>query len=155
MTTPLPTSSSIPGAVSNLLTIATSALPADTTVWYGAALPAYSAPLTFQITEINGDQSPAEIGLQYRREETFAVVCNLTAYVGGSPDFNSMLTSLMDNFALLSTAIGDNPTLNGAVRYAQVGNFIISADTDTQGQAVQQLDFQVRCQQRIISLSTS
>lgn len=149
----LPSSSAIPGALIQALAIATAALPANTTIWYGAELPAYSAPLTFQITEITGDQAPAELGIQYRREEKFSLVCSLIAYNGGSPDFPQQLTDLMGSFGLLSKAIGNNPTLNQSVRFAEVGNFVITAATDANGQSATTLDFAIRCQQRVNSLS--
>lgn len=137
------------------MSIAASTYPADgsVTIWFGAELPAYSAPLTFMITEVTGDQQPAELGNQYKREETFAIVCSLISYQGGVPDFNSMLTSLMANFVLLSQAIANNPTLTGAVRFAEVGNFHITPETDANGQSAVTLDFSVRCQQRVTSLN--
>jgi hypothetical protein len=150
---PLPSGTAIPGALAALISIATAALPAGTTIWFGADLPAYSAPLTLQITEISGDQAPAELGNNYRREETFALVCSLISYQGGVPDFGSMLTGLMTNFVLLSQAIANNPTLNGAVRFAQVGNFLVSPETDANGQSAVTLDFHVRCEQRVTSLN--
>lgn len=149
----LPSGTAIPGALAQLLAIATSAFPDGTTVWFGAELPAYTAPLTFQITEITGDQSPAEMGTQYRREENFSLVSSLVAYQGGTPDFPAMLADLIANFVLLSQAIANNPSMNGAVRFAQVGNFDIHPDTDVNGQSAVTLDFAVRCEQRVTSLN--
>jgi len=114
---------------------------------------AYTAPLTFLITEITGDQKPAELGNQYRREETFNLVCTLVAYQGGPPDYIDQLTSLMASFVTLSQAIANNPTLNGAVRFAEVGNFDIVPATDGGGQGAVTLDFQIRCSQRVTSLN--
>jgi hypothetical protein len=59
----------------------------------------------------------------------------------------------MDNFALVSRAVGNNPKLNGAVRLAQVGNFLVSPSTDAAGLSAMTLDFSVRCEQRVTSLS--
>lgn len=109
--------------------------------------------MTLQISEVTGDQQPAELGNNYRREETFAIVCSLIAYQGGVPDFSVMLTSLMSNFVLLSQAIANNPTLNSAVRFAEVGNFVITPETDANGKSAITLDFSVRCQQRVTSLT--
>lgn len=154
MTAPVwPQSSSIPNAITQFLTMATTALPAGTTVWFGEELPAYSAPLTLQITEVTGDQQPATIGLSYLREESFQLVCLLTWYQGGPQDFVTCLGNVMTNFALLSEAVGDNPTLNNAVRFAQVGNFIITPATDQNGQTAVTLSFALRCEQRVVSLS--
>lgn len=149
----LPSGSAIPGAVAAVLSIATDTLPSDSTVWYGTELPAYSAPLTFQVSEISGDQNWAELGPAYRREEKFQLTCSLIYYVGGVPDFNAQLQSLMDSFVLLARAIANNPTLNGSVRLAEVGNFAISPETDANGQSATTLDFAIRCQQRVTTLS--
>ena len=74
--------SSVPGAVGALITILTAALPGDATVWFGKALPVYTAPLTLQILKVSGDQEPAELGPSYRREETFSIHCELTSFAG-------------------------------------------------------------------------
>jgi hypothetical protein len=157
MSTPLPASSAIPGALIQMLAIAKAALPADTTIWWGKELSTYTSPLTFQITEITGDQQPAEMGPGYRREETFSLVCSLSSYQGGDQGQGALdgLNTVMLNFALISAAIGNNPNLNQAVRFAQVGNFIISTDTDGNGTTAVTLDFQVRCEQRVLSLASS
>lgn len=149
----LPSGSAIPGALINVLSIATATFPDGTTVYYGEELPAYAAPLTFQITEITGDQVPAELGPNYRREETFALACSLSFYQGGVPDFASQLTDLMGQFILLSRAIANNPKLNDSVRFAEVGNFIITSVTDSSGQGASNLDFSIRCQARVTSLT--
>lgn len=149
----LPSGTAIPGALVAILAIATAALPSGTTVYFGEDLPAYTAPLTFQIAEITGDQKPAELGNNYRREENFDFVCSLISYQGGVPDWVAMLNALMADFVLLSQAIANNPTLNSAVRFAEVGNFHISSETDANGQGAVTLDFSVRCEQRVTSLN--
>jgi hypothetical protein len=145
--------SAIPGALAELMVVATGALPAYTTVWFGEELPTYTSPLTLQITEITGDQVPAEIGPQYRREETFNLVCSLSTYQGGPPDFPAILNTLMTQFIILSRAVANNPSLNGAIRFAQVGNFIITPASDPNGQSAVTLDFSVRCEARVTSLA--
>jgi hypothetical protein len=156
-----PNSSAIPGALAGLLYVATNAFPAGTTVWFGSELPAYSAPLTFWVSEITGDQVPAAIGPDYKREETFSLICTMIYYDGGNPDFVALLNSLMASFNLLTAAIGNNPWLsttgandaNAAVRFAEVGNFRIEPSTDPGGMSAVTLDFNVRCSQRVNSLS--
>ncbi|ERR1700760_4111584 len=154
MTVPLPASSAIPGALTQFMAVAEGALPSGTTVWWGKELGTYSTPLTLQITEIVGDQEPAELGPQFRREEKFSLVCTLSAYQGGPVDQANAacLTEVMNNFALIHSAVANNPTLNQAVRFAQVGNFAINPDTDANGVTAVSLDFQLRCEQRIRSL---
>lgn len=149
----LPSGSSVPGALVAIMSIAAAALPAGTTVHYGPELFAYAAPLTFMISQIPGDQVPAELGPDYRREETFSFTCSLIYYEGGVPDFVAHLQTLMTNFVLLSRAIANNPTLNQAVRFAEVGNFLISPETDANGQSATTIDFSIRCQQRVTSLT--
>lgn len=149
----LPSSSAIPGALTQFIAIASAALPAGTTVWFGEELTTYTAPITLQITEITGDQNWAEMGPQYRREETFNLVCSLSCYQGGVPDNPALLGTVMGNFALVSRAVGNNPKLNGAVRLAQVGNFMVSPATDAAGLSAMTLVFSVRCEQRVTSLS--
>jgi len=135
------------------MSIAEGALPSESTIYYGSELGAYSAPLTFMISEITGDQTVAEIGPSFRREETFSLICSLIAYNGGVPDFAGQLQLLMANFTLIALAIGNNPTLNGSVRFAEVGNFQITPETDVNGQSATTLDFAIRCQQRVTSLT--
>lgn len=149
----LPSGSAIPGALAQFMVVASAALPAGTTVWFGEELPTYTTPLTLQITEITGDQAPAEIGPQYRREETFSLTCSMFAYQGGPPDFPGILSTLMTQFVVLSRAVANNPTLNSAVRFAQVGNFIITPASDPNGQSAVTLDFAVRCEARVTSLA--
>lgn len=157
----MPSGSAIPAALANTMAIVAQALPAGSTVYYGSELPAYTAPLTFQISEITGDQVPATLGANYTREENFNLVCSLIAYSGGVPDFVAQLQSLMANFVLLSRAIGNNPWLStsgqndstAAVRFAQVGNFHIAPETDPNGESATTLDFAIRCEQRVTSLT--
>lgn len=157
-----PVGSAIPQALVNFMALATQTLPAGTTVYFGAELAAWSAPLTLQILEITGDQNPAEIGPRYRREETFSMTCQLSVYQGGGPQetaFPTLLQTVMGYFNQLALAVGNNPTLyqDGdtaqAVRYAEVGNFIITPAVDTNGMSAVTLAFAVRCQQRVESIS--
>lgn len=149
----LPSGSAIPGALAQLLAIATAALPDGTTVYFGPEQRAYTAPLTFQVSEIPGDQEPGPISPDFMREEKFSLVCSLIAYQGGVADFSGALADLMANFVLLSRAIANNPRLNEAVRFAQVGNFHVHPETDANGFSATYLDFSVRCEQRVTSLT--
>jgi hypothetical protein len=163
----LPFGSAIPGALANFLTIAAAALPEETSVYYGSAIP-YTAPYTLQITEISGNQEPATIGPWFRREETFALICSLSYYQGGTGDpqgsngFELCLANVMTYFSTLALAVSQNPQLDctdlssglgPAVRFAEVGNFHLEPETDANGMVAVTLDFQVRCSQRIRTLS--
>lgn len=148
-----PYGSAIPGAVPQLIDIVTAALPDNTTVWLGATLPAYTNPLTFQITKITGTQTPAEIALSFRREETFMVLCQMIAYQG-DPAFATILTTLFNAWVPVEEAIAANPTLNNTVRYAQCVNFSLVPDVDRNGKAAWVMNFAVRCEQRVESLAS-
>lgn len=155
----LPVGSAIPGTLAAFMALAAETLPEGATVWFGEELGTYSAPVTLQITEITGDQQPAEIGARYRREETFNLVCLLTCYQGGPQVFPSVLGDVMAQFNALALAVGDNPSLTGpddtvqVARYCQVGNFIITPNSDQNGMSAVTLSFALRCAQRVESLS--
>jgi hypothetical protein len=151
--TTLPVGTAIPAALVQLMAIAAAALPPDSTVWYGEELGTFTQPLTLQVNEIPGDQVPAEIGQRYRREETFAFVCTLTYFDGGPGEENPRrLSTLMDAWVKLALAVGANPKLNDTVRFAEVGNFNITTTADANGLTAANIDFSVRCQQRVESL---
>lgn len=145
--------SAIPGATTALLALATSALPEGTTIWFGETPPAYQSAVSLQIVRVTGDQQPAELGPEYRREEAFSFYCNVVAYAGGPPDFPARMAEAFGAFTPLSEAIANNWTLNGSVRYAEVGNFDIMPETDGNGQSAVVLAFDVRCSQRVTSLN--
>lgn len=154
----LPVGSAIPGTLAAFMALATETLPDDSTVWFGQELPSFSAPVTLQITEITGDQAPAEIGGRYRREETFALVCLLTCYQGGPPDFVTILGNVTAQFVPLALAVASNPSLTApgaavqVARFCEVGNFIITPAGDQNGQSAVTLAFSLRCAQRVESL---
>jgi hypothetical protein len=73
---------------------------------------------------VDGDQTPAQLGAQ-RREETFDIHCEIAVW-SGDTDAASMKTVRRRAFTLLGEIeqqlrgpVGD-PTLGGAVRYAQL-----------------------------------
>jgi hypothetical protein len=143
--------SAIPGTLSYFLTLATNTLPSDATVSFGAYKPLFEAPVTLQVTGITGDQEPAELGPNFRREETFSIECDLTSYAGDQLQVNR-LTEVFANFALLSVAVANDPTLGSNVRFAEVGDFTYVPGLDAKGQSIGSLTFAIRCSQRIDSL---
>lgn len=158
----LPVGSAIPGTLTAFMNLAAAILPAGSTVWFGEELGVYSAPVTLQITEIQGDQLPAEIGARFRREETFQLVCLLSIYQGGPQDiFAALLGEVMTQFNAIALAVGNDPTLSAyapdptvqTARFCQVGNFIVSPSTDDNGFSMVTLSFALRCAQRVESLS--
>lgn len=165
----LPVGSAIPGAIVAFMSLAQETLPANSTVYFGSELPAYTNPYTLQITEATGDQEYVEIGSRYRRDETFSLTCQLSYYDGspaspvGGDQFIDLLNNVMSQFQALSLAVGNNPSLTTysspsvtqAVRIAEVGNFIITPATDANGRCAVTLSFALRCVQRVESISGS
>ncbi|MGH9917416.1 MAG: hypothetical protein ACRD6W_00875 [Nitrososphaerales archaeon] len=145
-------SSSVPTSVPYFVTLATTALGADATVSFGKPLPLYSAPITLQVTGVVGDAEPAELGPNYRREETYSIQCELTAYAGDQ-NFLDRLSECMTAYALLTVAVANDPTLGGSVRFAECGQYQFVPDADAQGQSIGNLTFDVRCSARITSLT--
>ena len=155
--------SSVGPAVNNAIGIITAAIPATiseghTQVAFGD-LPRYVAPVTLQIMEVTGDQQPAEIGLNYRREETYSIVCEIVVW-SGDQDYVTRFDDCMLIFNKVAVAIGNNPWLSSsglndshaAVRFAEVGNMSIIPHATPKGQSVCSLEFHIRCSQRIDSL---
>jgi hypothetical protein len=162
MTTPalvLPSGTAIPGATAALINILTAAFANDSQVQvlFGP-LAKYVAPVTIQITETTGDQKPAELGPGYRREEKFNIVCSIVAYSGGD-DYMALMNQAYSYLIQVAPVIGNNPTLIDpattlpTVRFAEMGNFAGSPEPDINNQPTYSIDFQVRCSQRVLSLS--
>lgn len=153
--------SSIPGAVANLQSLLNAAFASQpgTQVWFGKTLSQYVAPLTVQWLGWNGDQQPASLGPSYRREETYAIQMEICA-TGGDMDFMSRQATVMAAFATISVLVANNWTLpstaggnDGAVRFAEVGTFNFSPESDVHGFALGILTFDIHCSQRITSLT--
>jgi hypothetical protein len=149
----LPSGTAIPGATAALLSILTTAFAQDGTVLVQfGPLPEYVPAVTIQITEVTGNQNPAELGPNYRREESFSIVCSIVTYEGDQ-NFAAAMASAFSYFTQISPIIGNNPSLNNTVRYAQVGNFHGEPDVTPKAQCIYTLDFNIRCTQRVESLS--
>ena len=146
-------SSSIPAAVANLQTLLVAAFPAPTTqVWFGKTLSTYVAPLTVQWLGITGDQQPAELGPNYRREETYSIEMEIVSFAGDQ-DYVARTNETMTAFNTLSVVVANNYTLSNAVRFAEVGTFDLTPEAGDQGQSMARLAFAVHCSQRINSLT--
>ena len=145
-------SSSIPGAVLQFIDIATAAMPADTTIWFGKPLPMYSAPLMLQITGVEGNQEPAELGISYRREEVFSILCQLSSFQGDQL-FQNRMTEVFSYWEMITVAVANNPTLNQTVRFAEPGNMVFDPIAANGGRSIGCLHFDIRCSARITSLT--
>jgi len=136
----------------NMLT----ALFPNYTVWVGAELGVFQTPTTIEINGVTGDQQPAELGPNYRREETFSIHCKITVFAGeGSTptDFLNRMDDTWTVFNAIEVAVANNPTLTQVVRYAECGDMDYVPTTTQNGSAMGQLTFEVRCSQRVTSLS--
>jgi hypothetical protein len=145
-------SSSIPSAVPYFLTLAETALGDQATVWFGKELPLFSAPITLQVLGVVGDQEPAELGPNFKREEVYSIQCELTAYAGDQ-DFKARLAEAFAAFGLLEVAVANDADLGGNIRFAECGNMVFTPGADAQGQSIGQLAFDVRCSARVTSLT--
>ena len=153
----------IPGTITYLVTLFGTAYPMDANnvpvlVWFGTELAAYSSPTTIEINGVDlADQEPAELGPNFKREETFTVKCKITVFNGeganGTPDFLARMTDCFAVWKPLVIAVANDPTLGGNVRFAENGEMIYTPTTDGSGRAMGSLTWGVRCQQRVTSLS--
>jgi hypothetical protein len=112
----------------------------------------FTAAITLQVLAIVGDQTPAELGPNYRREETYSIMCELTAYAGDE-DYTARLSEAMTAFGLVEVAVANDADLGGNVRFAECGNFTFTPDSNAPGKCIGQLAFDVRCSARVNSLT--
>lgn len=157
-------SSSVGPAVANFITIATAAIPATvasegaTQVVFGD-LSQYVAPVTLQIMEVTGNAQVAEIGVNFRREETYSIICEIVTFAGDQ-NYVQRFTDAMLIYNKVVVAVANNPWLStsglndstAAVRFAEIGDFSIVPHATPSGQSVCSLQFHVRCSQRVDSL---
>ena len=156
--------SSIGPAVNNLISIITGAVPSslanegDVQVVFGD-LTQYVAPVTLQIMEVTGDADVAELGRNFRREETYSIVCEVVTFAGDQ-DYVTRFNDAMTIYNAVTVAVATNPWLStsglndntAAVRFAEVGNYSIVPHATPIGQSVCSVQFHVRCAQRVDSL---
>jgi hypothetical protein len=155
--------SAIPGTIPYLFNLFATTYPMDpnnvpTFVWFGVQLTAFSAPTTIEINGVGpADQEPAEMGPNYKREETFSVNCRVSVFNGqgasGSTDFIARMTDCFTVWKALEIAVANDPTLGNNVRYAEFGDMEYEPTTDGSGRAMGCLTWCVRCSQRVTSLS--
>ena len=139
-------------------------LPSGSQVIYRKFMPRYIAPLTLQVSEVHGEQEPAEMSPGYRREERYDMHCCLSYTSGGTQDadFLYAFDQVFNNFTLIETTIANNPWLsvapvpgpgNGPVRFAQTIQLDYVPNADTYGKIVGELTFTVHCEARVSSLT--
>lgn len=134
------------------MVIAQTALP-DATVWFGKPLAQYTTPITLQVLAVHtGEQEVATLGPEYKREELYEIQCVLTSFAGDN-DYLSRMDEVYGSFHSITVAIGNNPTLNQTVRFAEIKTFEYIPDADPKGMTLGSLTFTVACQARISSLT--
>ncbi len=92
------------------------------------------------------------MGPDFQREETYEIECLLTCFAG-DPDFWGRMDDVFSMFELVTVAVGNNPTLNQSVRFAEIKQFEYIPDADSNGMTLGSLSFSVACQARISSLT--
>jgi len=145
-------SSIIPAARKQFVAMCAAVLPDDTFIWFGKRLAMYSSPLMLQIYGWTAEQEPAELAPNLRREEIFDLHCCLSSF-RGDQDFDAREAEVMANWSLITTAVGNNATLNQTVRWAQITQYEFIPDVDSKGMSIGSLEFTLGCVQRIESMS--
>jgi hypothetical protein len=154
--------SSIPGAVSYFLNLATTTLSASTDtpnnshpyVWFGAQLAKYIAPVNLQVKGVTDIVHEwAELGSHYKVEETYRIQCQLVSNAGDL-DFEQRMVEVFDNFLLLTVALGNDYTMGGNVRLCLPAceGEVMPASTQA-GSSMCSLMFFIHCEARIQTLS--
>jgi hypothetical protein len=151
----------VPATIQALIGIFGAAAPLDPNnrpimVWYGRELGVFSEPTTIEINGVSQTQSPAELGPTYRREEEFYVHCKVSVFSGEGADSQDHVNRMIEAWNVwkaLEVAVANNPTLNGNVRYAEMVSVDDLPSTSPRGSAMHQLSFELRCEQRVTSLS--
>lgn len=168
--------SSIPYAVNNFIALMTTIFTNDGhpeyQVWFGKVQPMYSAPITLEIMGVDaGDQRPAELGINYKREEEYIIECCLVSYQGDQ-DFLSRMVEVFAVWDLVTSGIANDPSLTGipntsqnsfpastggfghsAVRFAQIRNMNFYGKPTSAGKSVGCITFDIHCEARIESLT--
>lgn len=153
---------SIPPALQALYSIFSAAYPTDANgeavlFWFGATMPAWEPSTVVEISGVSpADQEPMSLGPDYTREETFGVECCITVFQGMAPtaaNYFLNMTAVWNVWIALETAIANNPTLNGTVRYAEFGEMVYVPGADAKGMVMGSLRWLTRCSARNFSLA--
>lgn len=153
-------SSSIPGAVQYWVNLATTTLastplaPDGVLVWFGAALSKYTAPITLQVLGVyNIVHQWANVGSEFKVEESYKIRNQLVSYSGGLNNINRM-TDVFSTLSLLTVATATDYTLGGNVRLCLpmvAGEYVPGSDPT--GKIAGSLMFDVHCEARIRTLT--
>lgn len=124
------------------------------TIYFGPGMEKFEAQVALQVHGIKFDDTWAEIGPNYRYEETAEIPCTLTSWNPGEGDTQGFLDRKSECFAALSLItinIANDVTLGGLVRWCrfQLGQFMpATPNTGSLGH----LDFTIGYRVRVNSL---
>jgi hypothetical protein len=152
--------SSIPGAVAYWVNLAETTLKSTVTspdgvyVWFGSPLSRYIAPITLQVMEVTEiTHQWAELGSQYKIEETYKIHNQLVSFAGDNDQLGRM-NEVFSNLQLLTVALANDYTLGGNVRLCLP---VVEGDylpgTDASGRTAGSLTFDIHCEARVTSLT--
>jgi hypothetical protein len=153
---------SIPNAISYLVTLFTTAAPYDPNntpimIWLGEELGVFSSPTTIEINGVDPvEREWASLGPNYLIEEDYSIKCKLSAFIGeGSTtaDFLSVMTSTWAIWNTLEIAVANDTTLGENVRVCWFDETVYAPTTDAMGRAMAVISWTIRCQARVTTLS--
>jgi hypothetical protein len=154
--------SSIPLAVPYWVNLAATTLNASTDtpngstpyVYFGARLGRYIAPLTLQVIGVvDIIHNWAEVGANYRVEETYKIRNEIVSFAGGF-DQAARMQEVFNNFNLLAVAVSapENITLGNSVRLClPMCDGEYQPGVDPKGQTMGSLMFDIHVEVRITS----
>lgn len=146
-------SASLPNVIPALQTVLQGALPANFEVVFGTVMPVYIAAQSCIITGARFTMDNfAVLGPDYTHEEQYGLSCSLTSSYGNNDEFGR-LNEVYGLYKDISVAIANNPTLNSTVRVAWTTQNAYTPGKDIKGLDVGRLDFTVKVQVRVQSLT--
>jgi hypothetical protein len=127
------------------------------TIWFGPSIPKFTTPITLQVHGVRHQDDWAEIGPNFRYEETAEIPCTITSWSGDPTETQAWLDRKNDCYnalSLITVNIANDPTLGGAVRWVrfQTGQFM-PAELHGAG-SLGHLDFTLGYRVRVSSLTS-
>lgn len=146
-------SASLPAVVPALQSVLQGALPSGFQVVFATVMPIYINAQSCMITGARFSMDTwAVLGPDYTHEEQYGISCTLISSYGTNDEF-SRLNEVYTLYKNISVAIANNPTLNGTVRVAGTTQNAYSPTKDAKGFDVGRLDFTVKVEVRVQSLT--
>lgn len=139
----------VPGAIAQLVTLASAAVPKGTVVTYGTPRE-YSAPNVIIFTGWQGVESPASLrdAPSFQLEEVYEIEGIVRAYEGDLNQLATMATALALK-TVVQSAIRNDPTLAGNVRAAWWSSEVARTGQTDRGGVATEIEFAIHCEARI------